>query len=94
MLIQGNLVGFGMFIISAVFVAIGSLILKLPNPVVMITAGSVLILIDLILRFLKRNNPGWLMGKGFGGYLYFAPVWVFGVIVIIINIINVFVGKS
>ena len=62
--------------------------------VVMISAGAALIIIDLVMRLLKRKNEGWLMGKQFGGYLYFAPVWIFGIIVIVINIINVLVNKS
>lgn len=93
MFIQGNLIGFGMFIACGVIALIGFL-LKLPNAPVMITIGVALILIDLILRATKRNNKGWLTGKAFGGYLFFAPVWIFGIIVIAINIINAFVNTK
>ncbi len=94
MLIQGNLIGFGMFIIAGIIVVIGHFLLKLPDVFVMIVGGIALIGIDLIARLLKRNEKGWLMGKNFGGYLYFAPVWIFGIIVIGINLINFFVSKS
>ena len=94
MLIQGNLVGFFMLIATGAVVVIGAFVLKLPNPVVMISAGVALIIIDLVMRLLNRKNEGWLMGKKFGGYMYFSPVWIFGFIVIAINIINVLVNKS
>jgi hypothetical protein len=93
MFVQGNLRGFGIFIISGIVVAIGYFLLKLPDVAVMIAGGITLIAVDLVLRLLKKNEKGWLMSKNFGGYLYFAPVWVFGIIVIIINIINFFVKK-
>jgi hypothetical protein len=94
MIINGNLVGFGMFVAVAVIIAVGSLVLKLPNPAVMISAGAVLIAIDLVLRCFNRKHQGWLMGKQFGGYLFFAPVWIFGIIIVVANIISVFVNKS
>jgi hypothetical protein len=55
----------------------------------MISTGAVLIVIDLGLRFLKRQHQGWLTKSQYGGYVFFAPVWVFGIIVIVANIINV-----
>lgn len=87
-MIQGNLLGFGLFILAAIFVAVGSLVLKLPDWIVMIAAGAVLVITDLILRFLQRNQKGWLIAKEIGGYLYFIPVWIFGIAVVIINLIS------
>jgi hypothetical protein len=92
-MIQGNLIGFGMFVIAGIVVAIGFFLLRLPDPAVMISAGITLIVVDLIARLVKKNEKGWLTGKNFGGYLFFAPVWIFGIIVIGINIINFFVKK-
>ncbi len=92
-MIQGNLIGFGMFIFAGIVIAIGHFLLKLPDIAVMIGGGIALIVVDLVLRLLKKNNQGWLMGKNFGGYLFFAPVWIFGIIVIGINVINFFVKK-
>jgi hypothetical protein len=90
MLTRGNLIGLGMFVIGAVIVAVGSLILKLPDAVVMISVGVALSIIDLALRFSKRKHQGWLTRELYGGYVFFAPVWVFGIIVVIVNIINSF----
>lgn len=89
----GNLIGFGMFISAALIVAIGIFILKFPNTAVMISAGITLIFIDLIFRSFSRKYQGWLWENGFGGNLFFLPVWSFGIAVIIINLINVFVVK-
>jgi len=94
LMIQGNLIGFGMFIIAAIVIALGYFVFKLPDAAVMIGGGLALIVIDLIARLIKKNNQGWLMGKNFGGYLFFAPVWIFGIIVIVINVINFLVNKS
>ncbi len=90
---QGNLIGFGMFVVAAIVIAVGYFVLKLPNSIVMITGGAVLVLIDIILRFLKRGNQGWIWRKEFGGYLFFAPVWIFGSLVIVVNAVNYFANK-
>lgn len=87
-MIQGNLLGFAMFVFAGIFVAIGAFVLKQPDWIVMITAGVVLIIADLVLRFWQRDRKGWLMAKNLGGYLYFIPVWSFGLIVVLINFIS------
>jgi hypothetical protein len=93
-MIQGNLLGFAMFVLCGVIALIGSFVLKLPNAPVMITIGATLILMDLIFRLKNLSKQGWLTKKELGGYLYFAPVWIFGIIVIVINIINVLVNTK
>jgi len=91
--IQGNLLGFVMFIFAGVFVAIGAFGLKQPDWLVMITAGIVLTVTDFIFRVLQKQQLGWLMAKNLGGYLYFIPVWIFGLVVVVINIISHFTKK-
>lgn len=92
-MINGNLIGFGMFVIGAIVAAIGGFLLKLPNAPVMISVGITLILVDLVFRFLSRNQKGWLWRKEFGGYAIFLPVWILGIAMIIINIVNVAIKK-
>ena len=82
-----------MLILTAIVIVIGHFLLKLPDVWVMIGCGIMLIVVDLIFRLMKKNEKSWLMGKNFGGYFFFAPVWIFGIIVIAINIINFFVKK-
>ena len=93
MLIQGNLLGFFMFIFSGVFVVLGYFVLKLPDWIVMITAGLALTAADLVFRLLKTNQKGWFYKKELGGYLYFMPVWSFGIVVVLINMIAHFTKK-
>lgn len=93
-MINGNLVGFGMFVVAAVLIAIGSLVLKLPDAPVMIGAGVLLIVVDMALRLTKMKNAGWIWRKEFGGFLFFIPVWIFGIAVIALNVINIFAGKK
>lgn len=92
-MINGNLIGFGMFVIGAIVAAIGGFVLKLPNAQVMIAVGITLILVDFLFRFLSRKNKGWLWHKEFGGYAIFLPVWILGIAVIVINIVNILIEK-
>jgi hypothetical protein len=87
MFIQGNKLGLLMFVICGL-VAIASLILKLPDAVGMMGLGSALFLMDIIVRLRSRSESGWLISKDLGGYLYFIPAWVGGLIVIAINLIS------
>jgi hypothetical protein len=89
-MIQGNLLGFFMFIFSGIFVVIGYYVLKFPDWIVLITAGLVLTATDLVFRILKTAQKGWLYKKELGGYLYFMPVWAFGIVAVLINIISHF----
>lgn len=93
MFVQGNLLGFFMFLFAAIFVAIGAFLLRLPDWIVMITAGLVLTITDFIFRVLQTKQKGWLMAKNIGGYLYFIPVWIFGMVVVAINLISHFTKK-
>lgn len=93
MFIQGNILGFALFVLTGIFVAIGGFVLKFPDWIVMSVAGLILTVTDLILRILQRQQKGWLMAKNLGGYLYFIPVWVFGIVVVALNLISHFTKK-
>ena len=94
MLINGNLVGLAMVVFSALIVAFPGYLFKLPNPAVMIGIGVVLITVDLTLRAAKRPDAKWLMSPRTGGYLFFIPVWIFGIAVVIVNVINALILKK
>ena len=87
MFIQGNMLGLMMFVTCGL-VAIASLLLKLPDAVGLIGLGLALSLMDIIVRLRSRTLPNWLMSKEIGGYLYFIPAWIGGLVVIAINLIN------
>lgn len=92
-MIQGNLLGLAMFVFAGIFVAVGAFVLKFPDWIVMITAGLVLTVTDFIFRALQNKEKGWLTAKNIGGYLYFIPVWIFGIVVVGINLISHFTKK-
>ena len=56
--------------------------------------GVLLILVDLILRMRGKEKDKWLMGSQTGGYLFFIPVWIFGIVVVVANLVNVVIGKK
>lgn len=92
-MLSGNLVGLLLFVAAASVVAIGYFILKLPDEVTMISAGLTLVVIDLVVRFFKRPLTGWLTKKEYGGFLLVAPAWVFGAIVIVVNVVSYLTRK-
>ena len=85
---RGNVLGVIMFVIGGVIAGIGGLVFKLSDAPIMIMVGVALFLMDMIIRLRVRTKPGWLMSKQLGGYFFFIPVWLLGVFVIILNIIN------
>jgi hypothetical protein len=86
--IKGNMLGILMVCICALPAFVGGFLFKLPDPIVMGFVGITLIAMDMTLRITNRKQTGWLMKKELGGYLYFIPVWIFGIFVVILNIIN------
>lgn len=85
---RGNVLGVIMFVIGGVIAGIGGLVFKLGDAPIMIMVGVALFLMDMVIRLRVRTQPGWLMSKQLGGYFFFIPVWLLGLLVIALNIIN------
>jgi len=85
---RGNVLGVIMFVIGGAIAGIGGLVFKLGDAPIMIMVGVALFLMDMVIRLRVRTQPGWLMSKQMGGYFFFIPVWLLGLFVIAINIIN------
>lgn len=85
---RGNILGLMMLAITAVIAGVCSLLLKLPDALVMIGVGVALILMDGIIRLRARPADGWLTKSQRGGFLFFAPAWVVGVVIIAANILS------
>lgn len=92
--IEGNLLGLMMFVVGGAVAGVGSLVFKLPDALTMLFVGLTLIVMDFVIRLRARSKPGWAIKKELGGYLFFIPAWGFGIMVIILNLINVFWGSS
>lgn len=88
--VRGNVLGFAMMVASALVAGVGGLVLRLADPLVMMGVGLALVLMDLLIRWRSRSTAGWLTQRQLGGYLFFAPVWVVGILVIVINVVNWF----
>jgi hypothetical protein len=86
--IRGNALGLAMIVATGAIAGIGGLALKLPDAVVMGAVGAALIAMDLLIRLRFRPAAGWLTQRQFGGYLFFIPVWVVGIVIILANIVN------
>lgn len=86
--IRGNALGLAMFVVGGMIAGVGGFIFKLSDAPIMIMVGVALVLMDLIVRLRVRSQPGWLMSKQLGGYFFFVPVWILGIIVIIINVLT------
>jgi hypothetical protein len=89
--IRGNGLGMAMVVATGLIAGLGSLVLKLSDALVMLAVGVALIAMDLIVRLFYRQVPGWLMKREYGGYFFFVPVWILGVVVIAVNLVNVFI---
>lgn len=88
MLIEGNRLGLVFFVSSALIVLAG-LLIGLSDAVTMISVGVYLFLIDLIWRWRKHEaHQRWWFTPETGGRLFWIPVWLLGVGVIVINLIN------
>jgi hypothetical protein len=93
-MINGNLVGFAMVVLSALLIALPGYLLKWPDAATMCGVGSLLLVADLILRLRCKPEEKWLMGQQTGGYLFFIPVWIFGIAVVVANVASVLFGKK
>lgn len=92
--IRGNALGILMFVFAGAVAGVGSLILRLPDALVMVAVGLSVIGMDMAVRVRSRGTRGWLTRKSTGGYLFFIPAWGFGLVVIALNIVNLFWIKS
>lgn len=91
-MLRGNGLGLLMVVVSALVALVGGLLLRLPDPVVMGAVGITVLMMDLVVRLRGRSRAqpqsAWLTGKTTGGYLFFIPAWLFGIVIILINVIN------
>lgn len=85
MMIRGNWLGFAMFAAGGIVAAIGGLVLRAGDTKTMIGVGAALFVLDATFRLWHREGPNWVFSKTGGGYFFFVPVWLLGLLVIILN---------
>ncbi|MCW1970061.1 MAG: hypothetical protein KIH69_018270 [Anaerolineae bacterium] len=86
--IRGNMLGIALFVLAAIPALILGFVFKLSDAASMIGVGLFLLVADLLIRAASRSKKGWLFQRELGGYLFFVPVWVLGIIVVIINVVS------
>lgn len=86
---RGNLLGAGLFVLAAISIVITKFVIKLPDPTVMIVAGVILLISDITIRFRNKATTGWPYRREFGGFFFFLPAWMLGLVVIIANIAQI-----
>lgn len=84
--IRSNGWGLALFVLGGVIAGVGSFVLKIADAPVLMSVGLALIVGDLIIRARFRSQPGWLWQGHFGGRLFFLPMWVLGLIVLVANL--------
>gem|GEM_PF-842026 len=97
--VSGNALGLAMFITCGLIAAAGGFLLRLSNPfllrlsnpIVMMSIGLALIVMDLLVRLKRRGARRWLLRDTTGGTLFAIPVWIVGVLVILLNLVNSFI---
>lgn len=79
-----------MFVASGVVALVCGYVLKLGDAKSMAAVGAALVLFDLIFRVFLAGEGNRFFGKNTGGYFFFVPVWVLGLIVLGANLLRVF----
>lgn len=89
--LRGNALGLAMIVVTGAIAGLGSLALHLPDLVVMLGVGGALVVMDLLIRWMARPARGWLLQSQFGGYLFVAPAWGVGLLIIAANLAAQFI---
>jgi hypothetical protein len=86
--IRSNSWGLAMFVVGGLIAGVGSFILKIDDAPVLMSVGASLIVMDAISRVRFRNQPGWLLRRQYGGYLFYVPMWLIGSVVFAANLLK------
>jgi len=86
--IRSNSWGLAMFVVGGLIAGAGSFILKIDDAPVLMSVGVSLIMMDVIIRVRSRNQPGWLLRRQYGGYLFYVPMWLIGSMVFAANLLK------
>ncbi len=89
-MIRGNGWGIAIVVVGGLLGGMSSYFLKLKDPQALIILGTAWVLMDLIVRLRFRYQPRWLLNRQAGGFLWYIPIWVFGLVILVVNMILVF----
>jgi hypothetical protein len=76
-----NFIGLGICAVAfGVAFVVGMLLGNSDENAVMLVAGPVAFVCDLLYRNRRKQIDGWWWGPRLGGQLFFIPVWLFGLL--------------
>ncbi len=88
-MIRGNGWGIAMTVTGGLVGGMSSYFLKLTDPQALMLLGAAWILFDGGLRVSRRRHTRWLFSRQTGGWLWYVPVWVIGLVILLISAIAV-----
>ena len=89
-MIRGNGWGIAMTVTGGVVGGMSSYFLKFTDPQALMILGAVWIILDGGLRVSRRGQPRRLFSRQAGGWLWYVPIWVLGVAIMLISAVEVF----
>ena len=84
--------GWGIAIVAAggLLGGLSSYLLNLKDAQAMIILGTTWVLMDLIVRLRSRYQPRWLLKRLAGGFIWYIPLWMLGLVILVNNTVLVF----
>jgi hypothetical protein len=82
-----NTLGTALIIVAGFLVSVGHFLLRLPDSFVITVGGSVLILVDLVVRLKNRDQGEWVLSAEAGGNFLLVPVWFLGAVLITLQLL-------
>ncbi len=89
-MIRANGWGIAMTVTGGLLGGVSSYFLRLTDPQALMTLGAAWILFDGSLRLSRRGQTHWWLSRQAGGWLWYVPVWVFGLVIMLISAIVAF----
>lgn len=84
-MLRGNGWGIGLALTGGLIGGLCSYFLKLSDPHALMIVGGVWVALDLLLRLSRRQGPRALLERQTGGLIWSIPVWVLGLVMLLIS---------
>lgn len=85
MALRGNWLGLWMFVFGALVAVVAGFVLKLPDQITMTSVGVSLFVADVGFRAFVGGEGNRAFGRKSGGFFFFLPVWLLGLVVAAAN---------
>lgn len=84
-MIRWNGWGFIIVGVGGLLGGMSSYFLRLQDPQALLILGTAWIVMDVIVRLRSRYHPRWLLNRLAGGHIWYAPMWVLGLVIVLVN---------